>query len=105
MSFNSKVDSEEWRTAHLGFQKNTRSFERRFMRRRIISSYGIILFTVVNNDNNSEILFQTVQRRDSISYAEFLKDNLPIDLIKMHINLMSKEERKRCIDYYLKNDP
>lgn len=82
-----------------------KNFELRFMKRRAITSYGIILFTVADKSRRSEILYQLCQRRDSISYAEFLKDNLPSDLIRMHIGLMSTEERKRCVEYYLRNDP
>lgn len=77
------------------------NFEHRFMKRRAIASYGIILFT----DGTNELLYQLCQRRDSISYAEFLKDKLHSESMKFYINLMSKEERKRCIDYYLANDP
>ena len=62
-----------------------KNFELRFMKRRAITSYGIILFTVADKSRRSEILYQLCQRRDSISYAEFLKDNLPSDLIRMHI--------------------
>lgn len=80
-----------------------KNFELRFMKRRAITSYGIILFTLADKD--TEILYQLCQRRDSISYAEFLKNNLGPDVIRMHIGLMSKEERKRCVDYYTKDDP
>lgn len=70
-----------------------------------ITSYGVILFTVINTNNKNEIRYQIQQRRDSISFQEFLKDALPIDEIEMHIGMMSREERKRCVDYYLKDDP
>ncbi len=72
----------------------------RFQKRRAITSYGIVLFT---NDKGC-IKYLIGQRRDSISYAEFLKNKLPEDVIKMHINLMSKEERKRCLEFYLNNN-
>lgn len=74
----------------------------RFLKRRAITSYGIILFTI---SKEGEILYQLCQRRDTISYAEFLKDNLQPEVIKMHISLMSKDERQRCVEYYIKNDP
>jgi 8-oxo-dGTP pyrophosphatase MutT (NUDIX family) len=80
----------------------SQNFELRYMKRRAITSYGIILFTI---SNKRDILYQLCQRRDSISYAEFLKNTLSHNVIRMHIDLMSREERKRCIDYYLKNDP
>ena len=52
------------------------------------------------------VLYQLVQRRDSISYSEFLQDRLPADKIEMHIkNLMSKEEKRRCLEYYKRKDP
>lgn len=93
-------------SSHPNSFRDSRNFEFRFMKRRAITSYGIILFTTVERNNKSEILYQLCQRRDSISYAEFLKDNLePEDIVRMHINIMSKEERKRCVDYYLKDDP
>lgn len=69
----------------------------RVMKRRAIPSYGIILYTVTKD---GQYLYLLDERRDSISYTEYLKDCLPINLIPMHINLMSKEERHRCVDYY-----
>lgn len=78
-----------------------RNFEQSSINRRAITSYGVILFT----NNNNEIRYQIQQRRDSISFQEFIKDSLPVNEIEMHIGMMSKEERKRCIDYYLKDDP
>jgi 8-oxo-dGTP pyrophosphatase MutT (NUDIX family) len=81
-----------------------RNFEFRSMNRRPITSYGVLLFTVVSSDGKNEIRYQIQKRRDSISFQEFIKDSLPFDEIRMHIGMMSKEERKRCIDYYLKDD-
>jgi 8-oxo-dGTP pyrophosphatase MutT (NUDIX family) len=69
--------------------------------KRPITSYGIILFC----ESSEEILYQLCQRRDSISYAEFLKDNLHHSDIRMYIRLMSDEERNRCFDFYTMNDP
>ena len=66
------------------------------LNRRAITSYGIILYTITKE---GQILFLLGQRRDSISYMEFLKNNLTLNNIEMHINLMSNEERKRCLDY------
>lgn len=82
-----------------------RNFELRSTVRRAITSYGVILFTVVNTNGKNEIRYQIQQRRDSISFQEFLKDSLQPEDVEMHIGMMSKEERKRCIDYYLKDDP
>ncbi len=77
-----------------------------FLKRRAITSYGIILFTMDNNPVKSQILYQLIQRRDSISYSEFLQDRLPPDKIEMHIKyLMSKEEKQRCLEFYNKKDP
>jgi 8-oxo-dGTP pyrophosphatase MutT (NUDIX family) len=69
------------------------------------TSYGVILFTVDNSKGRNEIRYQIQQRRDSISFQEFMKDTIPLKDIETHIGLMSKDERKRCIDYYLKDDP
>lgn len=83
-----------------------KEFNTKFSNRRAITSYGIILFTVENKPRRNQILYQIVQRRDSISYSEFLQDRLPPDKIEMHIkDLMSKDEKKRCLEYYYKNDP
>lgn len=82
-----------------------RIFELRSMKHRAITSYGVLLFTVVTTGKKNEIRYQIQRRRDSISFQEFLKDALPLDEVVMHIGMMSKEERKRCIDYYLKDDP
>lgn len=79
-----------------------RSFDLRSMHRKAITSYGVILFTVTPQN---QIKFQVQKRRDSISYQEFLKDALTHEEMIQHINMMSKDERKRCIDYYLKDDP
>lgn len=84
------------------YYRNHNQFDNRYNRRRAITSYGIILFTT---NKYNDILFQLCQRRDSISYSEFVKDNLIEENIPMHISLMSEEERSRCIEYYLKNDP
>jgi 8-oxo-dGTP pyrophosphatase MutT (NUDIX family) len=75
------------------------------LRNSPITSYGIILFTVVEVNGRSEILYQLCQRRDSISYAEFLKNKLEPNVVDMHINLMSDAERERCIYYYARGDP
>lgn len=61
------------------------------------TSYGIILYTTTQNN---DILFLSCQRRDSISYSEFLKDNVDENDIEKYVNLMSQEEIKRCLDYY-----
>lgn len=73
----------------------------RHMRRRPITSYGIILFTVTGKN---QIKYLLCQRRDSISYAEFLKGTLKDEDIPRHIALMSSEERQRCLNYFAKND-
>ena len=52
-----------------------RYFEQRSMHRRAITSYGVLLFTVLPDDKGkNEIRYQIQQRRDSISYQEFMKD-------------------------------
>jgi len=69
-----------------------RNFELRSMNRRAITSYGVLLFTVVTSNGKNEIRYQIQQRRDSISFQEFIKDALPLNEIEMHIGMMSKEE-------------
>jgi 8-oxo-dGTP pyrophosphatase MutT (NUDIX family) len=70
-----------------------------YAKRRATTSYGIILYT---QTRDGQILYFLGQRRDSISYTEFLRDTLPSNLVEMHINMMSEEERDRCL-YYFKN--
>ena len=76
----------------------------------VIPSYGVILFSTTKNTNKDlpdyfDIKYLIQQRRDSISFQEFMKDALPVEDMEKHIYLMSKEERNRCIDYYLRDDP
>jgi len=80
------------------------NLESRFSRNKAITSYGVMPFTVLSNNGKHEIRYQIQQRRDSISFQEYIKDALPESEIEMHIGLMSKDERKRCVDYYLKDD-
>lgn len=75
------------------------------LKRKPTISYGIILFTTVKKDNVDEIHYQISQRRDSIGYAEFLKDALNEQDIPRYIEIMSHEERTRCLEYYYKGDP
>jgi 8-oxo-dGTP pyrophosphatase MutT (NUDIX family) len=70
-------------------------------KRKFIPSYGIILYTITND---GQYLYLLNERRDSISYTEYIKNALPVELIPMHINLMSKDEQKRCLKYYKNND-
>lgn len=84
----------------------SKSLDFKFLKRRAITSYGIILFTMDSNVNRNQLLYQLIQRKDSISYSEFLQDRLPVDKVELHIrHLMSKDEKRRCIDYYKKKDP
>ena len=66
-----------------------------------ITSYGIILYT---NEKNKYLKYLVCQRRDSISYIQYLQDLIEEKNILKYINLMSKEEKKRCLEYYYKND-
>lgn len=76
------------------------------LKRKATISYGIVLFTTKKRDDNiEEILYHISQRRDSIAYAEFIKNNLKQEDIPKYIELMSQEERERCLEYYYKKDP
>lgn len=67
-----------------------------------ITSYGIILYTY---EKNKHLKYLICQRRDSISYIQFLQDLIDENNMLKYINLMSKEEKERCLEYYYKNDP
>lgn len=67
-----------------------------------ITSYGIILYTL---EKNKYLKYLLCQRRDSISYIQYLQDLIDETNIVKYINLMSKEEKSRCLEYYYKNDP
>jgi 8-oxo-dGTP pyrophosphatase MutT (NUDIX family) len=68
-------------------------------KKKITTSYGIIVFST---DGNT-IQYLLSQRRDSISYAEFLKDNQGDEEIKKYVPLMTFEEKRRCVEAYTKN--
>jgi len=67
-----------------------------------ITSYGIVLYTY---ENNKYLKYLVCQRRDSIAYIQFLQDLIDENNIIKYINLMSKEEKDRCLEYYYKKDP
>jgi 8-oxo-dGTP pyrophosphatase MutT (NUDIX family) len=66
-----------------------------------ITSYGIVLYTY---EKDKYLKYLVCQRRDSISYIQYLQDLIEEKNILKYINLMSKEEKKRCLEYYYKND-
>lgn len=67
-----------------------------------ITSYGIILYTY---EKNKYLKYLICQRRDSIAYIQFLKDSIEEKDMKKYINLMTKEEKHRCLEYFYKKDP
>ena len=67
-----------------------------------ITSYGIVLYTY---ENNKYLKYLVCQRRDSISYIQYLQDLIDETNIVKYINLMSREEKDRCLEYYYKKDP
>ena len=67
-----------------------------------ITSYGIVLYTY---EKNKYLKYLVCQRRDSIAYIQYLQDLIDESNIIKYINLMSKEEKERCLEYYYKNDP
>jgi len=66
-----------------------------------IISYGIVLYTY---EKNKYLKYLICQRRDSISYIQYLQDLIDEKNMVKYINLMSKEEKKRCLEYYYKKD-
>ena len=71
------------------------------------TTYGIILFCRDPKHPNdlSKIQYLLGQRRDSISYWEFIKNGTAKGaLMEMHIGLMSDDERLRCLRYHDNND-
>lgn len=66
-----------------------------------ITSYGIVLYTY----EKKYLKYLICQRRDSISYIQYLQDLIEENNIIKYINLMSREEKDRCLEYYYKNDP
>ena len=66
-----------------------------------ITSYGIILYTC---EKNKYLKYLVCQRRDSISYIQYLQDLIDEKNIIKYINLMSKEEKDRCLEYYSKQE-
>ena len=67
-----------------------------------ITSYGIVLYTY---EKNKYLKYLVCQRRDSISYIQYLQDLIDENNILKYINLMSMEEKNRCLEFYYKNDP
>jgi len=67
-----------------------------------ITSYGIVLYTY---EKNKYLKYLVCQRRDSISYIQYLQDLIDETNIVKYINLMSREEKDRCLEYYYKKDP
>ncbi len=69
-----------------------------------ITSYGIIIYTLVLNEGSSfpDMYFLLGRRRDTIAYSEFLKNNLKEEDIPRYIKLMSIPERQRILKYQTK---
>ena len=72
-------------------------------------SYGIILFCrdMQHPNDLSKARLLMGQRRDSISYWEFIKNNVPKNsttMMRLHIRLMSDQERQRCITHHNNQD-
>lgn len=68
--------------------------------RHPILSYGVILYTYDKNINEYKIVL--IERKDSISYIEFLRGKYninDIDYIKLLFSRFSKDELKRVIEY------
>lgn len=71
--------------------------EKEISEKSCITSFGVILFVIIEN----EIRYQLCQRRNSISFIEFIKNNLTDNIVaEEHINLMSREERERCVESF-----
>jgi len=68
---------------------------------RAITSYGLILFTIVKN----ELKFLLMQRRNTISYIEFLKNNIKPDEMIKYMRLMSLDEKRKCVSAFNDKNP
>jgi len=91
--------SNTFQVYHNGRYRQNRPYQTRtfqnFTKRRVISSYGIVLCSLVNGS----ITYQMIQRRDSIPYDQFLKDSIKPEEMIMYLSSMSREEKNRCLEY------
>ena len=67
-----------------------------------VTSYGIVLYTY---EKNKYLKYMICQRRDSIAFIQFMRNLIEEHEIERYIGLMTKEEKKRCLEYFSKNDP
>lgn len=92
--------SESLKRLKYGKYSNNRNFYyERLARRKSISSYGTINFTIFKVEDKINVYYLVGKRRDSIAYAEFVKDHLEEKEIKRYIKLMSLKERRRLLEY------
>lgn len=85
------IDKGKWNIVH---HKHHKPYKSRYGQSPI-TSYGIILFTILNN----EILYLTAQRRDTIEYVDFIRGQYNYKNIRSYFSLMSQEERDRITKY------
>ena len=67
-----------------------------------ITSFGVIVF---HTDVEGKIKYLLMKRKDSISYIEFLKNNIKEEDMEKYVSLMSLAEKQKCVDAYLKKSP
>lgn len=67
-----------------------------------VTSYGIVLYTY---EKNKYLKYMICQRRDSIAFIQFMRNLIEENEIERYIGLMTIEEKKRCLEYFYKNDP
>jgi len=67
-----------------------------------VTSYGIVLYTY---EKNKYLKYMICQRRDSIAFIQFMRNLIEEKDMERYIGLMTKEEKNRCLEFFLKNDP
>lgn len=75
--------------------RNSHEPYRRYPVEKLITSYGIILYTIENN----QLQYLICQRRDSIEYTDFIKGKYTQNSLKNYIMLMTPNERERLQNY------
>lgn len=67
-----------------------------------VTSYGIVLYTY---EKNKYLKYLICQRRDSIAFMQFMRNLIDEKDMERYIGLMTKEEKNRCLEFFLKKDP
>lgn len=70
--------------------------ESNFIKKDPITSYGILLYYI---DENNDIWYLLAQRRDTIEYADYLRGRYSYLNLETYFSLMTLEERERLLNY------